>query len=476
MAARTPAPERTDPPGGAATAPAGQAAAPAQTRAGRPPRDRYIDSLRALALVRVIAYHTFLLWWMPILVPSMGIMFALAGSLVAASLDRRAGNALAFWRKRLVRLLPPLWFLGLVLVPVMLLAGWTATGAHASPLDWRTLALWVLPLGDPPASDLGANAVIPLWYLRAYLWFLLLSPLALRAFRRAPVATLVAPLALLATWATGALPLTGRAADVVRDIGVYGACWVLGFAHHDGLVRRTRLRVLLPVAAVAMLAGLAWAFTHPSATSGHNIDDIPVANALYSLGAVLVLVRVRPPMGWLARHRVLDGLVTAINARAMTVYLWSNLAITIAWWGLSRVPALGAVVGGGRRAQLVVFVAALVLTAVAVLAVGWVEDVAARRRVRINPWPRRTAEPTAPAAVDTPSTVDTPADPAGGSPAGADGAPGDPPGPVSDPVTQRAAIRRRRARAAAPAAPDDIRDIDRERVGTAPGDRATDPD
>jgi hypothetical protein len=51
-------------------------------------RDRYIDTLRAGALLRVILYHTFGFAWLPFLFPSMGIMFALAGGLVAASLDR----------------------------------------------------------------------------------------------------------------------------------------------------------------------------------------------------------------------------------------------------------------------------------------------------------------------------------------------------------------------------------------------------
>ncbi len=48
----------------------------------------------------------------------MGIMFALAGSLTAASLDKRpAGQVIT---SRLRRLLPPLWLLAVVAVPAML--------------------------------------------------------------------------------------------------------------------------------------------------------------------------------------------------------------------------------------------------------------------------------------------------------------------------------------------------------------------
>src|SRR3954453_12257866 len=85
-------------------------------------RNRYLDLLRAAAIVRVIVYHLFGWPWLSIALPAMGIMFALAGSLTAASLEKRAGRQVVFARLR--RLLPPLWLLGLLAVPVMLVIGW----------------------------------------------------------------------------------------------------------------------------------------------------------------------------------------------------------------------------------------------------------------------------------------------------------------------------------------------------------------
>lgn len=67
-------------------------------------RDRYFDTLRAIALVRVVAYHTFGWAWAGMVFPSMGIMFALAGTLMAKSLER---PALKVIRSRVRRLLPP---------------------------------------------------------------------------------------------------------------------------------------------------------------------------------------------------------------------------------------------------------------------------------------------------------------------------------------------------------------------------------
>jgi len=109
-----------------------------------PHRDRYIDTLRAGALLRVILYHTFGFAWLPFVFPSMGVMFALAGGLVAASLDRAQHNPWKVLGKRMRRLLPPLWMLGVVLVPAMILHGWIAVADDGGvPLDAWALLHWV---------------------------------------------------------------------------------------------------------------------------------------------------------------------------------------------------------------------------------------------------------------------------------------------------------------------------------------------
>jgi peptidoglycan/LPS O-acetylase OafA/YrhL len=351
-------------------------------------RDQYIDSLRALALVRVVTYHTFGWAWLPVAFPSMGIMFALGGSLVAASLARAPGRPGRVLRKRVRRLLPPLWLYGSVVVVFMAWHGWTFTPDIGTRLDLRGALAWLVPLEQPPGSMWGDDFVVPLWYIRTYLWLLLLSPALYWLFRRYPRATLLAPGVLLALLTAGLLESSTATGDTLLHLGIFGACWILGFAHHDGTIGRLpRGRTLLCGASV-MALGVAWALTHRQPDTGWNIDDIDVADALYCAGAVLLLLRLYPRPAVLARLPRLAKLVTAMNSRAMTIYLWGNLAIWTATPVLDSNRWTARLEGPGWTGKITQYVTAWLVLAVAVVAFGWAEDVAAGRPPRLNPWPR----------------------------------------------------------------------------------------
>jgi peptidoglycan/LPS O-acetylase OafA/YrhL len=317
-------------------------------------RNRYLDLLRAAAVVRVVIYH--LTGWsaLTVLFPAMSVMFALAGSMMAASLDRSGPFAV---ERRLRRLLPSLWVLSAIAVPAMMIGG----------LRWDVrLLFWFFPLQDPPAAGRWTEALSATWYLRDLLWFVLLSPLLLPVFRRLPALVVAVPYAALSVITFAGL----TPHPIVRDLCLYGGAWLLGFAHHDGLLRGRRL---IPVAVAAAVAAAVWAGSHPG-PRGFDLNDIPVANALWSLAAILVLLRFDPRV---PPHR----LVTVLNSRALTVYLWHVPIIVLithagedAGW-----PVRGAAGIGWR---LVVVGAVLAL---AVLAAGWVEDLAAGRRPQIVP-------------------------------------------------------------------------------------------
>ncbi len=364
-----------------------ESTAPVATSRGR---SRYIDCLRALALIRVIMYHLLGWAWLPLLFPSMGIMFALAGSLVAASLDRGSPWKVLLSRTR--RLLPSLWLMGLVLVPVMIWKGWDydAVTFAGQPLEYHTLLFWVFPIYTPPGSAWGANLVLPLWYISTYLWLLLISPALLWLFRRWPAWTIGLPLSVLVAFSTGLVVSNGsRTDEVTISICTFSTCWLMGFAHHDNRIRPVAKRLLVPLAGALLISGVLWGYTHQRVDTGWNVGEIPLANALYCLGAVLILLRFQPSFSCVARSQVLDRLVTVFNSRALTIYLWGNAAIAAAIvlehrYVVGHYYQWGDVVLS-RGVQLII---TCLLLAGFVVTFGWVEDVAARRPIQFNPWPR----------------------------------------------------------------------------------------
>ncbi|MHA5049815.1 acyltransferase family protein [Streptomyces sp. SD15] len=387
------------PPSSAAPAPEAAASPPP---AQKPGRDRYLDLLRSMALVRVIVYHLFGWAWLTILFPSMGVMFALAGSLMARSLNRPAWGVI---RGRVRRLLPPLWAFSAVALALLFVGGWNPAKDPDNGGTWGVLDLinYVIPIGAPSfpwqvGSEGGlleqtwaVDAVGPLWYLRAYLWFVVASPLLLLAFRRAPWATLLAPLALTAVVGTGLVTIPGEAGNAITDFAVYGGCWVLGFAHHEGVLQRVPRYLAISCSTLLMAFGLWWASGHLG-PEGWDLNDIPLAQATWSFGFVVILLQYSPSWrelpGRLARW---DRLVTLSNNRAVTIYLWHNLLIMATVpiidqaYNLPFLQGDGAVAALDSTYTLWTFVLVWPLIGLMIVAVGWIEDLAARRSPRL--WP-----------------------------------------------------------------------------------------
>ncbi|MFD7693713.1 acyltransferase [Streptomyces sp. NPDC059805] len=377
----------------------------------KPGRDRYLDLLRSIALVRVVAYHLFGWAWLTVLFPSMGVMFALAGSLMARSLNRPAWGVI---KSRVRRLLPPLWVFSAVVLTMMFAGGWNPTkDPDLGGGMWAVIDLfnYLVPVGAPPypwqiGSQSGllentwaVQAAGVLWYLRAYLWFVVASPLLLWAFRRAPWPTLLAPLALTAVVGTGVVKIPGETGNAISDFAVYGGCWVLGFAHHEGLLSRIPRYVAVSCASLVMAFGLWWASGHLG-PDGWDLNDIPLSQATWSFGFVVILLLYSPSWqelpGRLARW---DKLVTLSNNRAVTIYLWHNLLI------MATVPILDQLYNlpfmESERASAALdstymiwmFFLVWPLIGLAVLSFGWVEDIAAKRSPRL--WPNGTKKKAA---------------------------------------------------------------------------------
>ncbi|MEU6090655.1 acyltransferase [Streptomyces sp. NPDC047085] len=376
-----------------------QAPAPAPKKPGR---DRYLDLLRSIALVRVVVYHLFGWAWLTVLFPSMGVMFALAGSLMARSLNRPAFSVI---RSRVRRLLPPLWAFSAAALTLMFAGGWNPVKDPDNGGTWGLVKLidYVVPVGAPPFPwHLGSKSGLledtwavqaagPLWYLRAYLWFVVASPLLLWAFRRFPWPTLLAPLGLTAIVGTGIVTIPGETGNAVSDFAVYGGCWVLGFAHHDGLLARIPRYVAVSCSALLMAFGLWWASGHLG-PDGWDLNDIPLAQACWSFGFVVILLQYSPSWqelpGRLARW---DKLVTLSNNRAVTIYLWHNFLIMATVpiidqaYNLPFMQSDRAVAALDTSYMVWMFFLVWPLIGLTILAFGWIEDIAAKRSPRL--WP-----------------------------------------------------------------------------------------
>ncbi|RII19824.1 Acyltransferase family protein [Streptomyces sp. YIM 130001] len=385
------------------------AGAPAQPSASekpavarsKPGRDRYLDLLRSLALVRVVFYHIFGWAWLTVLFPSMGVMFALAGSLMARSLSRPAWGVI---RGRVRRLLPPVWVFGAAVLPIMLLGGWNPA-KDLGGTWFLQLLNYIVPVGAPPypwqAGDPGGlleetwavQAAGPLWYIRAYLWFVIASPLLLWAFRRVPWATLLAPLALTAVVGTGLVKIPGETGNAVTDFAVYGSCWVLGFAHQEGVLKQIPRYLAVSLAALFMAFGLWWAAGHLG-PDGWDLNDIPLAQATWSFGFVVILLQYAPSWQQLpGKLAQFDKLITLSNNRAVTIYLWHNALIMATIPLLDQVwnvPFLSEHFGDAFSTTYTLWMFVLVwpLIGLMIVSVGWVEDLAAKRSRRL--WPNGT--------------------------------------------------------------------------------------
>jgi CubicO group peptidase (beta-lactamase class C family)/peptidoglycan/LPS O-acetylase OafA/YrhL len=210
-----------------------------QEKLTTPQRDAALDGLRALAILRVITWHasgwSFTTW----IISSVPAMFVVTGALLARSLQR-ASAFQALW-KRFKRLLLPLWFYSLT---VYLLS------RH---FHVRTSAVWTFffPFGQPTSLIASQWFTSAMWYLRAYVWVLVLSPFIYALTRKfksiIPIAGMIAVVAL-GVWNIDTAGFGWAAGDIV----LYSTCAAAGMAW---LVDGRPSPRSLHITAIAFLAG-----------------------------------------------------------------------------------------------------------------------------------------------------------------------------------------------------------------------------
>ncbi len=358
----------------AARAGAQDAGDPASTAGSGGARVLYLDAVRSVALARVLLYHALQQDW-PLVFSSMPLMFFVSGSLFATSLERRAATSVVESRYR--RILPSYWF---YVAAMMVL--WASLGVlgQLSWFDWISFAFPVISLGGPQGPGVGTDLSLTwglLWYLQMHLILALVGPLLRRLQQRRPL-LLWSGLAILAlpVW------LTGTPAVLAF---LFVASWILGYHHHDGHLREVLRRFWWAIALGCFaVVGVLVVTTSGSDGTTSAIRAATLLVGLLGIFWLIVAVRVQPIVEpWLRGRRVRSTL-TWSSRRSLTIYLWHIVPI----YAALAIPLPGSSWWAGRIAWC------LLGTVVAVVAFGWIEDLAARRPISLWPTAPRVASPT----------------------------------------------------------------------------------
>ncbi|HEU4321187.1 MAG TPA: acyltransferase [Acidimicrobiia bacterium] len=273
---------------------------------------------------------------------------------------RRRGEGYGGWlRARLRRLALPV-------VPLLLI--WTVGGwvGLRLGLDWEVLQL---------ASRV---ALVPTWFLAAYVVIVTLAPPALALWEKTGWWSIVTGTAL-----AGLADLLSIGGDVVwvgfaNYVLVWGTVHQLGYAWVDGSLATMRRRVALTAIGLGGLLALVWLGPYPVAMVG--LDTAEVTNSypprvtlvflgMFQAGVVLLVERLL--QRWMM-NRTAWTAVVVVSSRIMTLYLWHltamvlviGLGLVVDGWGFGLEP-LGSQWWWTRPVWfLVVLVPTLVLVAI----------------------------------------------------------------------------------------------------------------
>ncbi len=296
-------------------------------------RNRYVDFLRSVSILVVIAGHWLIatawvvdgemnaghllaerpqLHWMTWLFQVMPIFFIVGGYSNAVSLEsaNRKGAGYGGWLSaRLNRLVAPL---------LVLLVAWAAIAIAMSLLGTRPAVI----------QYVSQAALIPTWFLSIYIVVVMLAPLTYRFWRRFGFTSFVIFVAGAALTDLAFFVAEQRWLGWTNYLWVWLAVHHLGFAWRDDRLGRVTKRLLFAALGFIALWFLTSYGPYPLAMVGSPDPELsntlPPKITLLALGIFQfgLLLALEVPM-----RRALSGLklwtvTVLINSMIMTVYLW----------------------------------------------------------------------------------------------------------------------------------------------------------
>jgi hypothetical protein len=264
----------------------------------------------------VLADWTHPLTWVFQVMPVFFLVGGCANGLSWRSARRRQESYGSWLRSRLRRLILPV-------VPLLLF--WTAGGwlGLRLGLDWEVLQL---------ASQV---ALVPTWFLAAYVVIVTIAPLGLWVWERWGWWSIVAGAALsgLCDWlsiSVGLVPV-----GFLNYIFVWGTVHQIGYAWLDGTLGGAWKRALMAMAGLAGVLLLVGLGPYPVAMVGLDTTEItnsyPPRVTLAFLGMFQsgLALLVEGPLRALMQRRLAWMVVVGVSARIMTLYLWPLTAMVI---------------------------------------------------------------------------------------------------------------------------------------------------
>lgn len=264
-----------------------------------------------------LASWTHPLTWVFQVMPVFFFVGGYANALSWRSARRRGETYGAWLRARLRRLALPV----VPLLVVWGVGGWIALRAG---LDWELLQA---------ASQV---AIVPTWFLAAYVVIVTLAPPALALWERFGWWSIVAGIGLAAIADLLAIEMGWVAVGFLNYVLVWGTVHQLGYAWVDGEIAGAPKRIALAVLGFAATFALVQLGPYPVVMVGLETTGLtntyPPRVTLAFLGifqAGLVLL-FEPLLQRLMRRAGLWTFVVAVSAQIMTLYLWHLTAMIVA--------------------------------------------------------------------------------------------------------------------------------------------------